>query len=530
MAGRSHHRRRPLAVSAGALVLALGAQASAETYYVAPGGSDGGIGSQAAPWATLQHAADSVAPGDEVVVANGNYVGFLLSTAGTEAARITFRAEGSGAIIDTPCETGDGISLSNVGYVTIEGFHIIGATDKGIAHHDATPDEPVHGLVIRNNLVEDTDREGMYLSELADSLIEGNVIRGSGQSGETRSHGLYLANAGSDNTIIRGNDIGHAGPGESNGIHINGDVSVGGDGIASGLLIEANILHDNAQNGLNMDGVQDTIVRNNLIYGNATNAIRGYAIDGAEGPRNLVVVNNTIHAGTGWCVRLTEDLGGLVVFDNILMSDSENGGSIGLDGTAGFASASNAVADRFTPDRDDTILSLSEWQQLGYDTGSFLATPAELFVATGTDYQLSSAAPALDVGLASFEGQDAPATDLLGAARPSGTGIDLGAYERCVGDCTYPDGGVGGAGNWGGGSATGGSGASGANGGAPNGGSGSDAASEDDSGCGCHLPARQSAFPRGLGAALAVLAAAARRRRQGRAGRDLASGRSDLGA
>src|SRR5688572_18958496 len=60
------------------------------TFFVAPSGSDAAPGSNAAPWLTLQHAANQVRAGDSVIVRAGDYVGFDLRTDGTAAAPITF--------------------------------------------------------------------------------------------------------------------------------------------------------------------------------------------------------------------------------------------------------------------------------------------------------------------------------------------------------------------------------------------------------------------------------------------------------
>ena len=46
-----------LAAALAALLAA--APAAAETYYVAAGGDDGNPGTEAAPWASIQHAADT---------------------------------------------------------------------------------------------------------------------------------------------------------------------------------------------------------------------------------------------------------------------------------------------------------------------------------------------------------------------------------------------------------------------------------------------------------------------------------------
>src|SRR5690348_17233743 len=66
------------------------------TYYVSPGGSDAHAGtSDAAAFATLQHAADQVKAGDTVVVRAGTYaagfaLGYNAPQSGTAAAPIRF--------------------------------------------------------------------------------------------------------------------------------------------------------------------------------------------------------------------------------------------------------------------------------------------------------------------------------------------------------------------------------------------------------------------------------------------------------
>src|SRR5260221_10851171 len=45
----------------------------AGTYYISPSGSDTASGSSAAPWRTIQKAADTLNAGDTAIVAAGNY-------------------------------------------------------------------------------------------------------------------------------------------------------------------------------------------------------------------------------------------------------------------------------------------------------------------------------------------------------------------------------------------------------------------------------------------------------------------------
>jgi hypothetical protein len=55
------------------LLFILPFAAMAMDYYVAPGGNDGGPGTLALPWGTIQKAADTLAPGDRALVRAGTY-------------------------------------------------------------------------------------------------------------------------------------------------------------------------------------------------------------------------------------------------------------------------------------------------------------------------------------------------------------------------------------------------------------------------------------------------------------------------
>ena len=374
-------------------------------------------------YSSIQAAVNAARPGDTVLVHDGNYRGFAVYSGGTATRPVTIKAAGSGAVIDRPNGNGEGITLNNAHYVIIEGFTVTGMPRAGIASHRASAAWPMRGVIVRRNTVRNSGSTNIYLSQTADSLVEGNLA-----SGSASSHGIYLANGGSDNTVLRGNRcFGNA----KNGIHFNGDSSMGGDGLHRGLIIENNIMHDNVANGLDMDGVQDSLVRNNLIYGNGRNALRAFRIDGAAGPKNLKIVNNTLLAthGGGWALKLSQDLGGHTIFNNILLSDNDSTGSISVSSTD-FASNSNALTGRLSFDGEISVIGLSAWQAAGFDSGSFATAPAELFVnSVSADYRLTAGAPAIDAGRAALNAVPAPLTDLVGVSRPQGLAFDLGAYE-----------------------------------------------------------------------------------------------------
>ncbi len=400
------------------------------TYVVSPSGDDNANGSAATPWRTLQHAAGRVAAGDTVQVRAGTYVGFDLRTSGTAAAPIAFIAEPGARITQRNAVTADGINIENAAYVVIQGFEIVGAPRAGIRA------AVCHHVTLRGNRADQNGRWGIFTGFCDDLLIEDNEC-----SRSVAEHGIYVSNSG-DRPVIRRNRLwGNY----ANGVHMNGDISQGGDGIISGALVEGNVIYENGVgggSGINCDGVQGSTFRNNLVYENHSSGISLYQIDGAAGSRNNVVVNNTIiPASNGrWSVNIKNGSTGNVVVNNILINRNTGRGSIDIasDSLQGFVSDYNLVSDRFTPDDGATFVTLAQWRaSTGQDTHSSVGTVAATFVnAAGNDYHLSATSPALDRG----ELARAPNVDLEGHPRPLGAGVDIGAYERCPDTSCAPQG------------------------------------------------------------------------------------------
>ena len=404
----------------------------ADQYFVDPNGDNSADGSALSPWRTLQYAADHVGPGDRVTVRAGEYVGFDLRHSGAPAAPIEFVAE-SGAIINSASQVrmrngvfADGINLEGASYVVVDGFNIVGMPEAGVRSVGFSDDLASH-VTVRNVTTSNNGVWGIFTGHVDDLLIENNRT-----SGSIAQHGIYVSNSG-DRPVIRNNRIwGNHG----SGIHMNGDASQGGDGIISGAVVSSNVIFDNGTggSGINMDGVQDSRIENNLIYDNHSSGISLYQIDAAAGASGNLIINNTIQqaANGRWALNIQNASTNNTALNNILISDHSFRGAVDIsaDSRSGFVSDYNAVISRFTIDGGDSILTLDQWRALAgnenNDDHSFVATAAELFQnAAAGDFHLLEDSPATNSGTAFM----APVVDLDGKSRPVGAQFDVGAYE-----------------------------------------------------------------------------------------------------
>jgi hypothetical protein len=223
------------------------------------------------------------------------------------------------------------------------------------------------------------------------------------------------------------------------GIQINADASLGGDGIITGAIVERNTIFGNGAGGgsaLNMDGVQDSILVNNLLYDNHASGISLYKIDGAEGAKNNDVLNNTILQPSDgrWALNIQGGSTGNTARNNILLNQHSFRGSISIsaDSQAGFTNDYNAVKDRFsTMTIRASHRTMANGDRAGY---AFVCRAVRGLIRQSSALRLSRAgSPAIDKGTALL----APAIDLAGALRPRGAGFDIGAYEHLPGDVNY---------------------------------------------------------------------------------------------
>jgi uncharacterized protein (TIGR03382 family) len=412
-----------------AALLGGGSLAHAGTYHVATTGSDTNPGTAAAPFRTIQKAANAVAPGDTVTIHAGTYTGFVVNARGTQAAPISFVGDGTVNIDGASTTDRDAVHIEGASYITVEGLTVTGAGRAGISAIDSDH------ITVRKNKVDNNAKWGVFSSFCDDFVVEGNELSRSGTQ-----HGVYASNS-ADHPIIRNNYIwGNA----MCGVHMNGDISYGGDGTINGAIVEGNIIKDNGRlggSGINGDGVTNAVIRNNLLDGNHASGISLYRIDGGAASTGNQIVNNTVRMASDarWAVNIQDASSGNTLRNNILLNAAAARGAVDICSACitGMASDHNAVVGRFSV--DGVTMTLAAWQtRTGGDATSFTATDADLFTSS-TDLTLRDGSTAIDKGVAT----GAPATDLAGTPRPQGAGIDIGAYEHCDGPCAGSGGGSG---------------------------------------------------------------------------------------
>jgi NPCBM/NEW2 domain/Right handed beta helix region len=275
------------------------ASAHRAVFWVANGGNDAGPGTGDDPWATLQHAADSVAPGSIVYVRGGVYDQRLeIRSSGAHGRPIIFAAAPGervvldGSSLEVPAEQAAMITIDSQRYIQIRGFEVTGYRT------DVTGHVPI----------------GILVTGASDHiLLAGNVVHDMGTTFEGRNggdaHGIAVFGTAVDHPTedvrIVDNELARLSLGSSEALVVNGNVD--------GFLVEGNRVHDTNNIGIDVIGFEGTApdptvdqARNGVVRGNAVWNVDSYgnpaygrdrSADGiyVDGGRDILIEGNTIH-------------------------------------------------------------------------------------------------------------------------------------------------------------------------------------------------------------------------------------------
>jgi hypothetical protein len=261
-------------------------QSAGATFYVAPNGSDANPGSQAAPWATIQKAENTLAAGQKALVRAGTYAPIYVDRNGSPLAPISIQAyPGERPVIHAP--EGGGYAVEIVGsYFRVSGFVLENARNTNIYLEN-----PSHHVEVSRNEILGSDDQGIYVEgNTHDHQILANHIHNNGLGLVHQSHGIYLEGA----RHLVANNVIHDQPKgfgiqvypENDGSFVVGNTVVasgyagivlGGGGGVRNVVVRNNVFANNSQHGIAHDSVcaTATIVDHNVLFGNGSGAIEG---------------------------------------------------------------------------------------------------------------------------------------------------------------------------------------------------------------------------------------------------------------
>jgi parallel beta-helix repeat protein len=392
---------------------------------------------------------DKASPGDTVKLADGIYKGGLrMSRSGTAEAPIVIRGDNAKAIIEGGQRDGLVVASS---WVVVDGIRFQKAGRGGIGIL-SEPDSPTQHVTLRNCVCADNGSWGVITSHTNFFTVENNECFGS-----VKEHGIYVSNSG-DDPIVRGNRLHHN---AANGLHVNGDPECGGDGIISRGLIEKNVIWENGKqggSGINLTHVQDSLIRNNLVYHNYASGISIYFDTGgpAAVSRRNKVLNNTFYfrAGEGrFCVNLIRESSEITFRNNIFFGGIYSAAYVdpscmkGLDMDynvyaehpgyflLGDASEDNEALAKAYRDAGFDVktetgkgveVTVESWQKRGYDTHSSFGVAPKFVDMEKGDFHLAPGSAGISAGTPLG---DLVPDDLEGNPRPKDKAWDAGCYR-----------------------------------------------------------------------------------------------------
>jgi hypothetical protein len=422
-------------------------------YYVSTSGDDGNPGTQEEPWATIQKAADTMAPGDGVIVLEGSYASerVHVTTSGRSDAPIAYLAQGAVVmkgftvtadyitirgfeITDTDVNWQDGVGIFVVQCIgcLIEGNYIHFAANGGITLWAETGKEELTAdCVVRGNRLWRNCMQGVMVHG-RNNLIEGNEVWGTIQHhpGWTESptwldaDGMRFFGRGH---VFLGNfihDITFADE-ENVDPHIDCFQTWSGDGYEAGSAVVfeknfCNMFEGQAPNettqGFMVEGdTSDLVIRNNILR-----TYRGLNILDSV---NLTVVNNTFPGDPS---ALTDSHPSAVSITSCTGVTIENNLFYDIPGHAVYNNGSTlASAGKNMAYRSDgqPLWTTDTYDHAGdlWDVDPLLVDPAAF------DYRLQDGSPAIDAG---FDQPSLVPDDYDGVTRPQGAGWDIGAFEH----------------------------------------------------------------------------------------------------
>jgi hypothetical protein len=402
-----------LSCLAASLLLFAAESFAQSVHYVSASGSDSGSGSQSSPWATVQRAVEKSRPGETILVRGGTYQESEVwlradhRHCGEPGKLLTIKAYQN----ETPLFVNSGRPfIVECDYIRIEGLHFTNGKSIGIRGINRDTVQLVNNVFSGSGYAWDAIGGNGH-----NILLEGNVcdIQGNASVG-TQGHCYYISHG--SNIIIR-NNIARGMTGY--GIHVfdqrRGEDKPGFERLIKDVIIEGNVVSNSLERaGIILAAydharIENVIIRNNVVYNNATSGIYIPGLVSA-----VKILNNTVYGNRGAALSVYgtgSEVNNVIVKNNIFASDSAN---------------------HVTNDKNNTTISLENnlyWPgrpKLVKITDISSITGDPRFVnAAKADFHLLPGSAAIDKGSTLAD----VSVDKDGQKRPVGAAFDLGAFE-----------------------------------------------------------------------------------------------------
>jgi hypothetical protein len=277
-----------------------------QTFYVAPEGSDTNPGTIQAPWQTIQHAFDTLVPGQRALVREGMYAeSLIMHRAGTATAPITVRAypgehpvvhPGGGGLMDYPLRVTAGAAYFRFSGFIVEGAPLHTTMNVWISdgQHNPPDPPPTHHIEISGCEIRAGVGSGILVSPNTQAVqLIGNSVHDNGD-GSLQHQGIYFQ--GQDG-VVANNIVYHQTNGF--GIQVRGnfpDPDTVVETPAHDVIVANNTVADNSLSGIMVENsASNVLVINNISAFNGSHGVLGY--DNGSGN---VLPGNRAHHNLAW--------------------------------------------------------------------------------------------------------------------------------------------------------------------------------------------------------------------------------------
>ena len=408
-------------------------------YYVAPDGDDANAGTIDAPWATIQHAAGMLEPGNVVYLRDGVYNEAVITEAGgTAEGDVAFAAyQDERPIIDgTGVDANNGFIVVN-DYVVLQGLTLRNWNENGLWVEGAAflyvvdcevydvgygvgAGEGTHDFVFDHISAHDFDLYGFDASPGETDCYNGvfwRCVAHTGRDPEQNVDGFALGHGDQHKFQLL--------QCETYGVYDGFDIS------SRDTLLGACTAHHCSNAGFKL--WQDDVRLVNCVGYESTNA--NVELDWDDEPGTVTIRNCTFVGSDSFNVWVENSGDTLLMYNTIVAG----GRGLGLVFETRDASRYQGDYNLFQNETDRAFAvgyedefaadPLDAWQAYsGQDANSLSVTDLDgLFVdLAAADYHSAAGSPTIDAGTST----DAPPIDHDGTTRPQGSAIDIGAFEQ----------------------------------------------------------------------------------------------------